>query len=392
MRRLLLVALALALAALIGWLAWSADRHPVKRMPPTAFVNRAEAEQAVASAWREFAESERQQLGNDWRDKTLAVDGKVLRWLEQRFGDKPAEGWSLFISLHGGGGAPAHVNDQQWRNQIRLYQHPGAIFVAPRAPTDNWNLWHESHIDGLLDRLIAGGIVTQGVNPDRVYLLGYSAGGDGVYQLAPRLADRFAAASMMAGHPNEASPIGLRNLPFAIWCGAEDKAYNRNRIAAEWLAKLDELAAAEPGAYVHSGKIVPGKGHWMELEDRAALTWMAGFTRNPWPKTVVWRQDDVTHDRFYWLGLPNPETAKAGQVIRASVEGQVIEIQTADVKAVDLWLSDQLLDLDRPVVVKVNGKVIHDAQVHRHIRAIHASLGARMDPRMAATAVLNLSW
>lgn len=390
MRRLLLVAL--ALAALIGWLAWSADRHPVKRMPPTAFVNRAEAEQAVASAWREFAESERQQLGNDWRDKTLAVDGKVLRWLEQRFGDKPAEGWSLFISLHGGGGAPAHVNDQQWRNQIRLYQHPGAIFVAPRAPTDNWNLWHESHIDGLLDRLIAGGIVTQGVNPDRVYLLGYSAGGDGVYQLAPRLADRFAAASMMAGHPNEASPIGLRNLPFAIWCGAEDKAYNRNRIAAEWLAKLDELAAAEPGAYVHSGKIVPGKGHWMELEDRAALTWMAGFTRNPWPKTVVWRQDDVTHDRFYWLGLPNPETAKAGQVIRASVEGQVIEIQTADVKAVDLWLSDQLLDLDRPVVVKVNGKVIHDAQVHRHIRAIHTSLGARMDPRMAATAVLNLSW
>ena len=40
-------------------------------------------------------------------------------------------------------------------------------------------------------------IVFEDVDPNRVYLLGYSAGGDGVYQLAPRMADRFAAASMM---------------------------------------------------------------------------------------------------------------------------------------------------------------------------------------------------
>jgi poly(3-hydroxybutyrate) depolymerase len=45
----------------------------------------------------------------------------------------------------------------------------------------------------------------RGVNPDKVYLLGYPAGGDGVWQLAPRMADRFAAAAMMAGHPNGAS-------------------------------------------------------------------------------------------------------------------------------------------------------------------------------------------
>jgi poly(3-hydroxybutyrate) depolymerase len=33
-------------------------------------------------------------------------------------------------------------------------------------------------------RLIEDLIVLEDVNPDRVYLLGYSAGGDGVYQLA----------------------------------------------------------------------------------------------------------------------------------------------------------------------------------------------------------------
>ena len=50
------------------------------------------------------------------------------------------------------------------------------------------------------------------VDPNRVYIMGYSAGGDGVYQLAPRMADRWAAAAMMAGHPNDASPLGLRNI------------------------------------------------------------------------------------------------------------------------------------------------------------------------------------
>ena len=52
-----------------------------------------------------------------------------------------------------------------------------------------------------------------------LYVLGYSAGGDGVYQLAPRLADRWAAAGMMAGNPNDASPLNLRNLGFALHVG-----------------------------------------------------------------------------------------------------------------------------------------------------------------------------
>ena len=53
------------------------------------------------------------------------------------------------------------------------------------------------------------------VNPNRVYIMGRSAGGDGIYQVAPRMADRFAAAAMSAGHPNEASHLCLRNIAFA---------------------------------------------------------------------------------------------------------------------------------------------------------------------------------
>ena len=392
LRTLLLALLALAAAA-GGFLALltPADRARLLGTKPPG-PSRAQAEQALTEAWKSQSDALRPALAAEWDAKALTVEGKTLRWLERSFGDKPADGWALFISLHGGGGAPASVNDQQWQNQIRLYQQPGAIFVAPRAPTNNWNLWHEGHIDGLLDRLIAGAVVVRGVNPDKVYILGYSAGGDGVYQLGPRMADRFAAASMMAGHPNDASPLNLRNLPFSIWCGGNDAAYDRNRIAGEWLAKLDELRAQDPTGYAHFGKVVPGKGHWMDLEDRAALPWMAGFTRDPWPKSVVWRQDDITHRRFYWLRVPEGVEVDAGETVRAKVEGQVISLETGQLRDLTLLLSDRLLNLDQPVTVKVKDKVVFSGSVIRNRTATEASLRERPDPSAAATAELTLAW
>jgi len=45
------------------------------------------------------------------------------------------------------------------------------------------------------------------------------------------MADSLAAASMMAGHPNDASPLGLRNIGFTIHVGALDNGFNRNKVA-----------------------------------------------------------------------------------------------------------------------------------------------------------------
>ena len=41
------------------------------------------------------------------------------------------------------------------------------------------------------------------VDPNKVFLSGYSAGGDGTYQMGPMLAEWGAGAAMMAGHPND---------------------------------------------------------------------------------------------------------------------------------------------------------------------------------------------
>ena len=173
------------------------------------------------------------------------------------FGE-PVEGkYSLYISLHGGGSTSAAANDQQWENQKNLYQLEEGIYLAPRAPADSWDMWHQPQVDLLLDCLIENMIVFENVDPNRIYLMGYSAGGDGVYQLAPRMADRFAAAAMMAGHPNDAEPYGLRNIGFTIQMGGQDSAYNRAKVAAEWKQWLAELQAADPDGYKHGADLSP---------------------------------------------------------------------------------------------------------------------------------------
>ena len=183
----------------------------------------------------------RRRRAAEWRDKAITLGQWTLRFDSRDFGNAPAGRRSLFISLHGGGNAAPAVNDQQWRNQVQLYQPEEGLYVAPRAPTNEWNLWHQEHIDGLFDRLISDAVAMAGVDPNRVYVMGYSAGGDGVYQLAPRMADRWAAASMMAGHPNDASPLNLRNIGFALHVGELDGAYDRNKVGREWGVQLDQL-------------------------------------------------------------------------------------------------------------------------------------------------------
>ncbi len=332
------------------------------------------------------------------RDRAAEVKARRLKDGEHEmpfsfktFGQKPAAGWSLWISLHGGGGAPKAVNDSQWENQKKLYTVEEGIYLAPRAPTNTWNLWHEPHIDRLFGRLIEDLIVLEGVNPDRVYLLGYSAGGDGVYQLAPRMADHWAAAAMMAGHPNGVSPLSLRNVPFALQVGANDAAYRRNQVAREYGAQLDKLHESDPKGYVHFVKIHEGKGHWMNLEDRAALPWMARFTRDPTPERVVWKQTGTPHERSYWLAVP-PGTAKVDALVIARRDGQAVEITAAQkVGKLLVRFDDRMADLEVPVTIRHVGKELFTGKVARTVAVLVKTLEGRGDPRLMFDAEVSVT-
>jgi predicted esterase len=352
-------------------------------------LTKSSADEAIEQVWQRRSAELQMALTEELSNEKIQAAGQSMQLLVKQFGTAPASGASLYISMHGGGGAPARVNDQQWRNQSGLYEPDEGFYVAPRAPTNNWNLWHEAHIDALMDRLIMAFVICKGVDPDRVYIMGYSAGGDGVFQVAPRMSDRFAAAAMMAGHPNETKPEGLRNLPFALFMGGKDSAYNRNTIAEQWKVQLAKLAEQDRQGYPHFVQIYPDLPHWMNRKDREALPWMKEKARDCWPKKIVWLQDDVTHDRLYWLGVPQGQ-AKERTLIVATASDQTINIQT-DVAAVNLFLSDRLLDLDKPISVTWNDEVVFAGKVERSLKSIETSLEQRFDKQLAAPVILQFN-
>jgi hypothetical protein len=385
-----------AVADLEKWIGEAPEKRPALSAAPFAAVplTKADAERVKKLLWDQHAAKIRAERAAEMKAKVIEMGGRQMKFETVSFGDAskpPKGGRSLFLSLHGGGGAPPAVNESQWRNQVALgkgYQPSEGIYLAPRAPTDTWNLWHEAHIDGFFERIIENLIVLEGVNPNRVYIMGYSAGGDGVYQLGPRMADRWAAAAMMAGHPNDASPIGLRNIGFAIQVGANDAAYKRNEVAEEYGKKLDELQKSDPGSYAHFTELHAGKGHWMDLADKKAVPWMEKFTRNPLPTKVMWHQDDVVHSSFYWLAVPK-DGAHAGDEFTAERKDQMIKLSTKGGNAVIVRLNDQMVDLDRPVTVLWEGKQTV-GKVPRTIATLAMTLEEKGDPDLVFSAELTL--
>ena len=366
------------------------ERRPLQEEPfAKVALSRDEATAAKTLLWDDHVAGIRESREAEMTAREL-TDGELkMPFYYEIFGEKPKEGRSLYISMHGGGGAPKQVNDQQWENQKKLYKLQEGVYLAPRAATNTWDLWHQGHIDRFFSRLIENLIVFEDVNPDRVYLMGYSAGGDGVFQLAPRMADRLAAAAMMAGHPNETSPLGLRNLPFNIQMGGLDAAYNRNRLAREWEQKLGDLKKSDPDGYLHQVKIYEDKGHWMDRQDAVAIPWMAEFKRNTYPTRVVWKQDDVRHDRFYWLAVDAKEIPDRAEVI-ATRNGQQFEIESDGIPRLAIRLNDQMCELDKPLEIQANGKSVWNKLVTRTIGVLAKTLEEYGDPANLFAAEVSL--
>ncbi len=376
-----------AVKALRSWLAKPAERRPVlaeQRFARTS-LTKPDAARASQLLWESHAHHIRQSRAEEMQARLLKQGEMEMPFDYKIFGDQPDTGRSLFISMHGGGGGPKEMNDGQWHKQKRLYQPAEGVYLCPRAPTNTWNLWHQPHIDVLFDRLIENLIIFENVDPDRVYIMGYSAGGDGVYRLAPRMADRWAAASMMAGHPGDSSPVGLRNIGFTIHVGGKDSAYHRNSVAESWKKQLAALRESDPDGYAHEVQIHTDKGHWMDREDAVALEWMARFTREPFPRRVVWKQDGVSHKRSYWLAVPD-EARKKGTEIVATYDDQTVTVETDAEIPLFIRLNDEMLDLDQAVTVVANGETVYEGRATRTIDVLARTLAERGDPRLVFAA------
>lgn len=357
-----------------------------------AAISKTRAKEITDLLWKDHLAQLREQRKPEWDDKVISIEKFEMKFDYKVFGDKPESGRRLFISMHGGGGTRASVNEQQWRNQIGLYQPEEGVYLAPRAPSDKWNMWHADHIDEFFHRIIQSAMLFEDVDPNRVYIMGYSAGGDGVYQLAPRMADSLAAAAMMAGHPNGASPANLRNIGFALHMGANDSAYKRNKVAEKWKVQLAQLKKDDPEGYKQQVQIHEGMGHWMQRKDAVAVPWMSEFVRDPQPAKVVWRKPKKARNNFYWLAMDTTEGHKGDSELVVSRKGQSFEIETAD-NASDfrLQLNDTIADLDQEIEVTFETKTILKSKAQRKAGHIYRSIKAHSDPHRIYSSLLDVT-
>ncbi len=354
-------------------------------------LSKEEAAAVAAQVWQETEARMMDELRPMWEARVIKAGEFSMPIDVKVYGEKPADGRSLYISMHGGGNTPQEVNDQQWENQKHLYKPAEGVYIAPRAAVNDWNMWFRPHVDTLFARIIRCAVSEMEVNPNKVYLLGYSAGGDGAYRMAPRMADSWAAASMMAGHPGEASPLNLRNIGFMVWMGENDAAYNRNRLAVEYGARMDSLQKADPQGYPHETHIIQGAGHWMNRVDTAAIEWMNDFVRNPYPKRVVWRQEETClRDHFYYLSVLREEMAAAKE-LRVEYEGNVVNVLKTDYRTFRIHLNDAMMDLSKEVEVLFQGKTLFKGKVPRRISHITESATKWMDESYIFPAVIEIT-
>lgn len=123
-------------------------------------------------------------------------------------------------------------------------------------------MWFKPYMEDFIFEWIRAFSFNNMIDVNKIFLTGYSAGGDGVYHMGPRMADYLAGAAMMAGHPNGINLMNVRNIGYSIQVGGQDNAYNRKNEAIKNIRMLNQLGQ-NYGGYKHQSRIHDGKPHWM---------------------------------------------------------------------------------------------------------------------------------
>lgn len=346
-------------------------------------------------AWIDYVSAGRKDKTrrDEFANKSISANGYVMNYGLRVKGDIKGKKVPVYIALHGGGATS--FNSFQWQDMAGYYYDSigDGIYVYPRAIEDTYDCHWRPASFPMYDELISNLKLFENrfdasIDLNRVYLLGFSAGGDGVYRISPVMADRFAAVNMSAGHPNGVDFSNMRNLPILLQVGQNDSAYNRNKVVAQYDLKLRELAQKYGGGYVHEAYIHKGMPHnfndssaggdavetviadpvaWLESDyarceykkvDSSAGAWVAKYERNPLPEKIVWnlkKNDSRFTSRsvqsFYWLCADN--SVVGGTIVASySKASNAVVVESNTVQGdVSILLNDRMMDFSKPITI-----------------------------------------
>ena len=119
----------------------------------------------------------------------------------------------------------------------------------------------------------------------------------------------------------------------------------------------------------HVFRLLKNTGHTFASPDDELFAFLSRWRRNLYPRVIAYNYYTPPAGEFepewvYWLRIR--EGTHKGR-IDARVQGNTISVRTKGVRRVAVYLSDRLVNLDRPVSVMVNGVSAHAAPVKRDV-------------------------
>lgn len=313
-------------------------------------------------------------------------------------------GKALAFGLHGGGlgagdaeSAVSAVGD--------ALATPGVLAIFPEVLRKTECGWGEEDTEKFVLDLLDAAKRTARVDTNRVYLTGHSMGGYGTWTIGARNADLFAGLAAFAG---AATPLfekgdesqtkvvaiedgvlpNLRNLPIFVYQSMDDRNVPpwSNLFATAELDRLHE----KYGGFDHVFEKVDGRAHALpEKGPGPGVKWAMQHVRDPRPKRVVWQPFRPWKRAFFWLWWDNPVI---GALVDAELVGDnVIDVRTkADPTGLAILLDERMVDLSRPVVLKLNGTLRREVKVADSLAAMLATAAERRDPELVFRARVGL--
>ncbi len=248
----------------------------------------------------------------------------------------PRRAWPLILTIPEEGETPAGHLRARWANRDLL---DNAILFAPAMPEVQAD-WDKVMVGGrpggLAHLLTAHRIAAEqlAADPERVFVVGRGKGAPVAVAAGNYSPQRFAGVIGWSGDAGKMGPDNFLNLP-TLFAGG----------AAQARAFRDE--AAELG--FDNCTIDP------DASEETIWQWIQAHSRDSWPSKVRIVVGDPFPTRVHWLRVA-PTAVDTNATAVVDREAGRIDITCSGTSSVALFLSDALVDLDRPVTFVCNGE------------------------------------
>lgn len=267
-------------------------------------------------------------------------------------GDKGPYG--MVLSIPDEGEDPKEHLTEDWADADARKENILVSFYMPES-TDMWGELGELEAAGGVGLIMAtlGDLVANlAIDMDRVYICGSGRGVPVAAKLATLFPHVFAGMIGRGGDLVEGTePTNFRNVP-TIFAGGGGNCTDFQSAAKE--AGI-ENCTIEPGA-----------------SEADLWAWMAENSRNPVPGHVSFAPTMFVSNSAYWIQLDAFEPGNS--LIEAVVdrEANSIDITSEGVSNLRLYFNDQLVNMDEPVTISLNG-VVHKERIPRNFQVMLAN-------------------